>query len=359
MHRLIFLIGPPRSGSTLLMRVLNATSAIWSRSEPHLMGPLAHLGFYDNVDRAAFDEIQAAQGVREFVGDLPNGEADYLDALRAYADTMYGRMLATSKGNERYFLDKTPANALILPFLGKLYPRAKYIVLTRHPAAIFASFAESFFDGDYAAAAAFNPVIERYVPAMAQFLRQSEVPFVHVKYEELVTAPEDTLQRICAYLEIPFEPEALDYRRKEVAGAGLGDPVGVRKHARPVSSSKDTWASELAANRDRFEIVARQVANCEPADLATWGYPLDSLWKAMEEADPAAWKPRKIEMDRFQRQRMLLRWLRRTAKNTPLGSVLQKMRFGANVLLREGFVEYAERERARARLTVRTEPEAE
>mgnify|MGYP001600391271 CR=1 FL=1 len=350
MERMIFLVGPPRSGSTLLMRVLNATSAIWSRPEPHLIGPIAHLGYYDNVDRAPFDEIQAAQGVRDFVADLPRKEDDYLDALRAYADTLYGRMLATAPKGERYFLDKTPANALFLPFLGKLYPRAKYIVLTRHPAAIFASFAESFFDGDFQAAAEFNPVIERYVPAMARFLRQTEVPFVHVKYEDLVTTPEATLERICAYLDIPYEPEALDYKRKEVAGKGLGDPVGVKKHDRPVASSKETWAAELAANRDRFEIVARQVAHCEPADLATWGYPLDGFWKAMEEADPAAYKKRKIEMDRFQRQRMVLRWLRRTAKNGALGGGLNKLRFAANVILREGFVEYAERERSRAKL---------
>ena len=150
MDRLVFLVGPPRSGSTLLMRILNATDQVWSRPEPHLMGPLAHLGFYDNVDRAPFDHLQAADATRAFVADLPRGEEDYLDALRAYADVMYGRMLATAKGEPRYFLDKTPANALLLPFLAKLYPRAKFIVLTRHPAAIFASYAESFFDGDYA-----------------------------------------------------------------------------------------------------------------------------------------------------------------------------------------------------------------
>jgi hypothetical protein len=349
MDRLVFLIGPPRSGSTLLMRVLNATSLIHSRSEPHLMGPLAHLGFYENVDRAAFDHLQAADGVRGFVADLPGGEADYLDALRAYADTLYGRMLAAAPGNPRYFLDKTPANALILPFLGKLYPRAKFVVLTRHPAAIFASFAESFFDGDYAAAAAFNPILTRYVPAMARFLRQTHVPFVHVRYEDLVTDAEGTLQRISTYLDIPYEPGALDYKKQEVAGKGLGDPVGVKKHDRPVSSSKDTWGAEFAANRDRYEVVARQIAMIDPADLATFGYPIDTFWKPMEDADPASWKPRKIELDRFQRQRVALRWLRRAAKDSALGGALRKVRFACDVVLREGFAAYAEAEVARPR----------
>lgn len=345
MDRLIFLIGPPRSGSTLLMRVLNATNDIWSRAEPHLMGPLAHLGYYGNIDKAAFDHLQSADAVKQYVADLPRGEEDYLDAVRAYADVMYGRMLATAPDNPRYFLDKTPANALILPFLGKLYPSGKFIVLTRHPAAIFASFAESFFDGDYEAAVAFNPVIARYVPAMARFLRQTEVPFCHVRYEELVTAPEDTLQRICTYLDIPFDAGALDYTRKDVGGKGLGDPVGVKQHARPVASSKDTWGAELAANKDRFEIVARQVAMCEPADLATWGYPLETFWKPMEEADPASWKPRKIAFDNFQAQRRGLRWARKFAGSPgAFRNALSATRLYADVILRDGFADYANRD---------------
>ena len=130
---LILVIGPPRSGSTLLMRMLSSHSAIYSRAEPHLLTPLAHLGFYDTVDAAPFDHLQAQQSVREFVADLPRGEADYLDACRAYTDVLYGRMLAARGKGKPFFLDKTPANALVLPFIAKLYPRARYVVLTRHP----------------------------------------------------------------------------------------------------------------------------------------------------------------------------------------------------------------------------------
>ncbi|MEO6027631.1 MAG: sulfotransferase, partial [Candidatus Binatia bacterium] len=74
---LILVIGPPRSGSTLLMRMLSSHSAIYSRAEPHLLTPLAHLGYYDTVDTAPFDHLQAQQSVREFVAELPGGEADY------------------------------------------------------------------------------------------------------------------------------------------------------------------------------------------------------------------------------------------------------------------------------------------
>src|SRR5262249_14160198 len=158
--------------------------------------PLAHLGYFDTVDKAPFDHLQAQQSARDFVADLPRGEADYLDACRAYADTLYGRMLAARGKGKPLFLDKTPANALILPLLAKLYPRARYVLLPRHPAAIWSSYANSFFDGDYVAARKFNPILNRYVPAMARFLRERPVPLVHIAYEALVQRSEEEMRRV-------------------------------------------------------------------------------------------------------------------------------------------------------------------
>src|SRR5215470_6087924 len=131
--------------------MIGAHSLIYSRPEPHLLTPLAHLGYYAKVDKAPYDHVLAAESVREFVAALPAGEQDYIDACRAYCDTLYARMLATKPG-KKFFLDKTPAYALVLDFIARLYPAAKYVVLTRHPLAVFSSFAESFFDSNYEAA---------------------------------------------------------------------------------------------------------------------------------------------------------------------------------------------------------------
>src|SRR5581483_9288659 len=243
--QVIFLIGAPRSGTTLLARMLSAHSAVYGRAEPHLITPIAHLGYYAKVDKAPYDQNNVDQAIHEFVADLPRGEADYLDALRAYTDTLYERMLATAPG-KRMFLDKTPAYSLVLPFLAKLYPQAKYIVLTRHPFAVLSSYVESFFDGDYQVAMAHNPVLQRYVPALAWMLREKPVPFVHVKYEELVREPEAHFRRICDHLGIPFEEKAIAYGESGEEFKGLGDPTGVARHTRPVTSSVSKWAAEIA-----------------------------------------------------------------------------------------------------------------
>ena len=332
--RVCFVIGSPRSGSTLLMRILNATSAIYSRPEPHLFPALAHLGFWNTVDKAPYDQIQAQDGTRDFVSDLPGGNQDYWDACRAYMDILYGRMLSTAEGGEQYFLDKTPANALVLPFMEQVYPDAKYIVLTRHPAAIFASYANSFFDGDFQSALNFNPIISRYIPAMAAFLRTTKVPHLHVRYEDLVSDPEATLERISTFLGIAFEPEAVNYKKAEVAGKGLGDPVGVAQHNRPVTASIHKWAAEFAADQSKFEAVAQQLALVPEEDISTFGYDPATLWNPMREADPTAWVPAKKKMDRFQRQRRVLRWLRRDIQNRWHGPIITKLRKICDVLLR-------------------------
>jgi len=332
--RLVFLIGAPRSGTTLLARMLGAHSAVYQRAEPHLITPIAHLGYFGNVHKAPYDPFNAEQAIHEFVGDLPGGEADYLEALRAYTDMLYGRMLATAPG-KRLFLDKTPAYALVLPFLTKLYPAAHYIVLTRHPLAVLSSYVESFFAGDYQVAVNHNPILARYVPALARMLRERPVPFVHVKYEELVRDPEAHFRRICDHLGIPFEPAAIAYGEQGDAPKGLGDPTGVARHTRPVTTSVSKWAAEIAAQPDTLALVARLVDELDPADLDTLGYPRDKIVAQLEAARGAPVPVKREAPLRYTLERKLLVAVRRNIHRNRLGRALKRLRFALDVVLRE------------------------
>lgn len=335
-ERMFFVIGSPRSGTTMLMRMLNVHPDIYTRPEPHLLTPLAHLGYYRYVDRAPYDQLQASLSARAFVADLPHGEADYVDALRAYTDVLYGRMLAPT--GKRFFLDKTPAYALILPFLTKLYPNARYVVLTRHPFAIFSSFAKSFFDDDWQAAHDFNPILERYVPAIAHFLRNEPQRLHHVVYEELVADPEGRMQALCEATGMTYTPDLVEYGSKEVDGTGLGDPIGVGRDSRPNTKSVHKWAEQVAGNAERIALLEQMVASIADEDLATWGYTRESLWEPLNAVDPeraraARAKPKK--WDRYSVERRALVVLRRNIHGNLLGRLLQRVRFTCDVLLRE------------------------
>ncbi|MCB9667367.1 MAG: sulfotransferase [Myxococcales bacterium] len=331
---LVFVVSPPRSGSTLLQRMLASHTEVFTHPEPHLITPLAYLGYYDTVDKAPYDHINSAEAMRLFVNGLPHKEADYLDALRAYADTLYGRMLQPS--GRRFFLDKTPAYALVLPFLAKLYPSAHYVVLTRHPLAIMSSYANSFFNGDWSQAHDYNPILLRYVPQMARFLREKPTPLIHVTYEALVAQPEHHLKRIFEFLGLAHQPDAVDYGKHAHENVGPGDPITVSQYQRPVTTSVETWTGELAADPAKLALARQIVQSLDPSDLATWGVSKDTIFEPVEQYSGRAMAKRKPSLfNSHTLQRRILLALRKDIHRRPLGKAVRKVRYYCNVLLRE------------------------
>lgn len=332
---MLFVISAPRSGSTMLERMLESHSQILGGPEPHLLTPLAHLGVWDKVDKAPYDHILAAESQRLFVSKLPNGEQDYWDACRAYCEVLYGRYLGTS--DKSICLDKTPAYALVLPFIAKVFPDARYVVLTRHPLATFASYANSFFDGDYRAAQDYNPLLNRYVPALAAFLRRDDVAALHVRYEDLVRDPESWMQRISSHIGVEFEPETIDYGKQRTGKReGLGDPIGVQQHERPTTGSVKKWVQDLAQDPEKRRLMEEVIAALDPGDLATLGYPLETLWKPLEEAGEVPPRPARPRLTSYRLRRKLIVGLRRRAQQGgAFRKLLQTARLACDVLLRE------------------------
>ena len=320
----------------MLQRMLGSHSKIFTRPEPHMLTPLAYLGYHDTVEKAPYDHINAAKATREFVDALPRGEEDYLDALRSYTDRLYSGIL--DGRDERYFMDKTPAYGLVLPFVTRLLPNAKYIVLTRHPMAILSSYANSFFEGDYEAAYAFNPIVHRYVPAIGKMLREKSVPFVHVRYEDVVSDPSSKLKGIFEHLDLEHEESAVDYGSHKHEKGSFGDPK-VDDHSRPVTKSKERWATEMVADASKLEMARQIVSELDPEDLEAWGYPVDDIFEPLDrvrgETQPGPEKSLRWQLNPYRLQRKVLLSLRKDIHTSNFGKAVRKVRYYCDVLLRE------------------------
>lgn len=334
MDKILFIIGAPRSGTTLLQHMLEVHPDIGTCPEPHLLTPLAHLGYYYNVDAAPYDHLNAAEAQKAFVNGLPRGEETYRQACRAYCDTLYLAM--AEKLGCRIFLDKTPAYALVNDFLTTIFPDAYYLVLTRHPLAIFHSFADSFYNGDYATALEHNNIVGRYVPAIANLLRQPPAHLLQINYEQLVTTPEDELQKICQWLEIPYREEMVEYGKaadKSQLQKGFGDPK-VKQSNRPNTKSLLAWAPALASSPTGLELARQVVAPLDPADVTLWGYNKDELFQPLAQQNNS-YRPPKRKLDSYRIKRTIFLFLRPWAHRSWGRRLLTKTRYYCDVLLRK------------------------
>lgn len=334
--RLVFVIGVMRSGSTLLARMLGAHGAIYAPAEPHLITPLAHLGYYDKVERAPYDPIITQRAARALVPALARQEEDYLEALRACTDSLYSKLLAPS--GRRLLVDKTPAYALVLDFLVKLYPDARYVVLTRNPMAVWSSVVDSFFDGNHEVAHAHNPVLERYVPAIGRFLRERPVPRVHLRYEDLVQDPEGQTRRLCEHLSIPFEAHMIDYGEQASgqieAPRGLGDPIRAARESRPTTDSLDKWTKALEGRPEKVLQCQQILARLLDDDLASWGFERAAL-EAQLSAIPGTGGGRRGPRPwRHTLERRVLVRLRHNIHHNAFGRLVRSVRDACDVLLR-------------------------
>ncbi|MBK7947687.1 MAG: sulfotransferase [Deltaproteobacteria bacterium] len=340
-QRLVFLIGPPRSGSTLLSRMLGAHSAIVAPEEPHLITPLAHLGYYASVEAAPYDPIITQKAARALVADLPGGEQTYLTALRGYSDAIYSGLLAArpAVASGGWLLDKTPAYALSLDFLVRLYPTARYVVLTRHPLAIWSSYVDSFFDGDDRIAHAHNPLLERYVPAIARFLREPPGAIHRVRYEALVRDPEGHARALADFLGLAYEPAMVDYgsaaEGTRESTRGLGDPMTVARETRATTKSLAKWAEAATGRPERVGLYREIVARLFDEDLETWGHPRAEIEAELDRIDLAGRPAPRPALTRYSLERKLLVALRRRIRpENRLGRWVRKLREVCDVLLR-------------------------
>ncbi len=341
--RLVFLIGSPRSGSTLLSRVLGAHPAIFAPEEPHLITPIAHLGYYESVETAPYDPIITRAAARALVSDLPGGEDEYLSALRAYTDAIYrglyqGRA-SHGAGDASLVLDKTPAYALSLDFLERLYPEARYIVLTRTPIAVWSSFVDSFFDGDDLVAHEHNPLLERYVPAIARFIRLGKAPIQRVRYESLVREPEENAREICAFLGVEYDPGMVDYgsaaNARGESTRGLGDPTSVAEQSRPTTASLSKWAVAATGKPARVGLYREILARLLDDDLETWGFPRAQIASELDAIDLEGKPAPRPRLTRYALERKVLVGIRRRIQpGNALGGLVKRIREFCDVLLR-------------------------
>ncbi len=203
----IFIVGLPRSGSTLLEQILSSHSMVEGTMElPDIIAIARELGFRKGKgDKAVYPQSVAALSPEK---------------LRALGEDYLQRTRIQRKSAKPYFIDKMPNNFAHAGLIMLILPNAKIIDARRHPlACCFSNYKQHFARGQ-----SFTYDLDEigryyrdYVELMAHFDAAAPGRIHRVFHERLVEDPEAETRRLLAWCGLPFEAQCLKFYETERA----------------------------------------------------------------------------------------------------------------------------------------------
>jgi hypothetical protein len=194
----IFIVGLPRSGSTLIEQILAGHSQVEGTMElPEINNIVRDIGVTPTAFRYP-----------EVLGDLDN------DGLAALGRRYIERSQLYRKTDKPFFIDKMPSNWMHIGLIQMILPNAKIIDARRHPVATcFAAFKQLF-----GAAAEYTYDLDDlaryykfYLDRMAHFDTVLPGRILRVQYENMVDNTDGEIRRLLDYCDLPLEPACLRF----------------------------------------------------------------------------------------------------------------------------------------------------
>jgi hypothetical protein len=201
----IFVVGLPRSGSTLIEQILSSHSAVEGTMELPDLAIMAR-------------EIGGGTG--------PGGTyPECLDALAPDTPAALGRSYIERTRHQRklgraHFIDKMPNNWIHVGLIRLILPRAKIIDARRQPmAACFSTFKQHFARGQNFSydLTELGRYYRDYVALMAHFDSAAPGAMHRIMYEDIVEHTEREIRLLLEYCELPFEEACLNFHETKRA----------------------------------------------------------------------------------------------------------------------------------------------
>ncbi|BBC73931.1 conserved hypothetical protein [Altererythrobacter sp. B11] len=203
----VFILGLPRSGSTLVEQILDSHSQIEGTMElPEMMIIASRL--QSRVDEGEFPDFRAMVAALTPADRLRLGE-EYLDRTRIHRRTDKPR-----------FIDKMPNNWQHVGLIRLILPNAAIVDTRRHPmSCCFSGWKQHFARGQTFSydLADIGRYYRDYVSLMAAYDAAAPGAVHRVHYEAMVADTEAEVRRLLAYLGLEFEPACLEFYKNDRA----------------------------------------------------------------------------------------------------------------------------------------------
>jgi len=226
---LVFVVGMPRSGTSLVEQILCSHSDVFGAGELEFVRLIAgQIGEYGN-------------------GSLSSGlSAIDPKMIRGFADT-HLQNLSGKAGGASLFTDKMPGNYKYLGLIQVLYPNAKIIHCRRNRLDTCISCFRQNFNGSYAYTTRLDWLASYYTQyerLMAHWLEVIDLPVYEVDYEQLVAHPHQEIPSLVKFLDVEVEEACLNPHENERV-------VHTASHAQvrqPIYTSSVGYAQRYAAH---------------------------------------------------------------------------------------------------------------
>ncbi|MCP5184576.1 MAG: sulfotransferase [Pseudomonadales bacterium] len=254
----LFVVGCPRSGTTLLQRMLDAHPLLAVANDTHFI-PRA-------IDRVGLDPACTLNaGHVEFVRTYRRFSrlgVDAQDLARAATETTYQGFVAAlyaafaQRQGKRFAGEKTPDYVKRLDLLGNLFPLARFVHIIRDGREVAQSVRDwasahkgpgklrSWQESPIGIAALWW---EHQVRTGRRLATQLGSRYLEVRYDQLVTDPQTMLRRIAGFLDLPYsERMAAFHEGRTVQATGLSAKSAWLPATRGLRAADDLSSSELA-----------------------------------------------------------------------------------------------------------------
>ncbi len=203
----IFILGFPRSGTTLVEQTLSAHPHIAAGDELPFVNELAA-----TMPRALNSPLAYPEALAElWMGDRRDG----LDALRDdYLERV--RRLGILGPETRWFTDKMPLNETHLGLIALIFPQAPLLHVLRHPLDVVLSTFSNHLTHGFYCGYALESAARHYLLTLdlvEHYRAQLALRYLPVRYEDIVDEQEASVRRMLDFIGEEFDRRCLDFHR--------------------------------------------------------------------------------------------------------------------------------------------------
>jgi tetratricopeptide (TPR) repeat protein len=201
----IFIVGFPRSGTTMVEQMITAHPLISAGDELAFMGDLARIGSRWLGSHLSYPESLA---------DLWMGDNQLaLDQFRDYYLSCSER-LGVWKDGAQLFTDKMPLNEIHLGLIHLVFPESPIIHVRRHPLDVLVSNFSNFLTHGFNQAFDLKTSAAHYVlidDLVEHYKRELDIKYLEVRYEDLVENLEPHVRKMLDFIGADFDPSCLAF----------------------------------------------------------------------------------------------------------------------------------------------------